>query len=224
MYEKFTEGSTSDFTDKTLNASNSSSIQLCFSNISCHMLSVAHVEIIITHPTLKQSKMKILSYSLLNSLAQNSSCLSQGRQKKYDQMDKKPEDFGPCVHSSLPWQALKAELQQCLWKKLLKSILLLASDQADNRKYHLSLHSIDSILLAPMDRVQTQNLVASFKEFIVHSEQLDHEQLFFYSQFSLRYTSIDIVPPTNSVIGWYTHILTLLQFKLLHWSKINRLM
>ena len=60
MYEKFTEGSTSDFTDKTLNASNSSSIQLCFSNISCHMLSVAHVEIIITHPTFKQSKMKIL--------------------------------------------------------------------------------------------------------------------------------------------------------------------
>lgn len=159
MYEKFKEGSTSDFTDKTLNASNSSSIQLCFSNISCHILSIAHMEIIITHPTFKQSKMKISPYSLLNSFAQeNSSFLSQEPQEKYDQMDKKPEDFGPCVHSSLPWQALKAELQQCLWKKLLKSIFLLASDQADNRKYYLSFHSIDSILLAPMDRVQTHKI------------------------------------------------------------------
>lgn len=154
MYEKFKEGSTCDFTDKTLNAPHQIAPHQSnyASNVSCHILSVAHVEIFITHPTFKPSKMKISSYSLLNCLAQkNSSCLSQGPQKKYDQMDKKPEDFGPCVHSSLPWQALEAELQQCLWKKLLKSVLLLASDQADNRKYHLSLHSIDSILLDHMD-------------------------------------------------------------------------
>lgn len=58
MYEKFKEGSTCDFTGKPLECNKEvfDNLIMLHYNVSCHILSISHKEMFITHPTFTQVK------------------------------------------------------------------------------------------------------------------------------------------------------------------------
>lgn len=81
------------------------------------------------------------------------------------------------------------------------------------------MENVDSILLDPMERVKHIKSSDFHQKLTVYLEQLELEWVFFYSWYSLTYTTIDSVPLSNNIIKQHKHILTLVQFKLLYWFK-----